>query len=205
MKSEMGPAIRLTVVLTVLTGLIYPLATWLLAQIFFPYQANGSLIRVGDTVIGSELIGQNFTAPKYFHPRPSAAGDGYDATASGGTNLGPTSDKLINGVTDPRDPKSNFDGVKQLAAHVREENGMGPAAPVPVDAVTRSASGLDPDITPAYAEIQVARVARERNLSVEEVRQQVEYATRGRQYGVLGELRVNVLKLNMALDAASLK
>lgn len=200
MKSLISSAVRLTVILTVLTGIVYPLVTLALAQMLFPHQANGSLIYSGDKVIGSELIGQNFTLPGYFHPRPSAAGDGYDAASSGGTNLGPTNDKLINGVVDPANPKNDFDGVKQLATKIRKENHLEPDAPVPVDAVTRSASGLDPDISPAYAELQVARIARQRKLSANQVRVVVAHNTLGRQFGVLGEPRVNVLNANRELD-----
>lgn len=200
MKSEFWPALRATIVLTILTGIVYPLVTWLLAQTLFWPQANGSLIRKNGQVIGSSLLGQNFTAPGYFHPRPSA--NGYDAANSGGTNLGPTSDKLINGVT-TGDAKDRFDGVKQLAAAVREENGLAPDAPVPVDAVTRSASGLDPDISVAYAELQIPRIAKQRHLSEAQVRTAMSAALSGRQFGVLGEPRVNVLGANLALDDVS--
>jgi K+-transporting ATPase ATPase C chain len=194
-------SIMMTLVLTVLFGLVYPLVMTGLARVLFPHQANGSLIvDKSGTVIGSELIGQNFTSPGYFHPRPSAAGNGYDAANSGGTNLGPLSAKLLHGVVDKANPSNNFDGVEQLAAAVRQENHLAPTAPVPVDAVTRSASGLDPDISPAYAELQVPRVATRRGLSPDQVREVVRGATRGRQLWVLGEPRVNVLEANLKLD-----
>src|SRR5580704_7955691 len=137
MKQILIPAVMLTLVITVLTGLVYPLVVTGIAQVLLPHRANGSLIEANGKVVGSTLIGQKFTRPEYFHGRPSAAGDGYDATASSATNLGPTSDKLINGVSDPQNPKNDFDGVKQLAAAVRTENGLAADAPVPVDAVTR--------------------------------------------------------------------
>jgi K+-transporting ATPase ATPase C chain len=182
-------AVMMVVVLTVLLGIVYPLLMTGIAQVVFPNQANGSLIRDSSgTVIGSSLLGQNFSSPKYFHPRPSAAGsDGYDATSSGGSNLGPTNQKLIDAVTD------------RTAAY-RAENGLADDARVPVDAVTTSASGLDPDISPANALLQAPRVARERNMSADQVRALVNQLTEGRTFGVLGEPRVNVLKLNLALD-----
>jgi K+-transporting ATPase ATPase C chain len=176
-------------------------------QALFPKQANGSLIEKDGKVIGSELIGQNFAGPGYFHPRPSAAGSGYDAGSSGGTNLGPTSDKLINGVhkklPDGKDDPSNFDGIKDLAVAYRQENGLAPTAPVPADAVTRSASGLDPDISPENAVLQVPRVAHARSLPLDQVRRLVAEHTRQPDLGVLGDARVNVLDLNLALDKLS--
>ena len=181
--------ILMVVVLTILLGIIYPLVMTGIAQVLFPSQANGSLVRDGSgNVIGSAILGQNFTQPQYFHPRPSAAGsDGYDATASGGSNLGPTNQKLIDAVKDRTDA-------------YRQENSLAADAPVPVDAVTTSASGLDPDISPANALIQAARVAKARNLSEDQVRSLVNQHTEGRTLFVLGEPRVNVLKLNLALD-----
>ena len=140
-------------VLTLLTGVIFPLLLFVIGWPLFPHQAGGSLITRGGTVIGSALIGQQFTQPDYFHGRPSAAGSGYDATASGGTNLGPDNRKLIDGVAD-------FTGIRQLADQYRQENGIAPGTPIPLDAVTRSASGLDPHISPANALLQVPRVAR---------------------------------------------
>jgi K+-transporting ATPase ATPase C chain len=191
----------------VLCGFIFPGVITGLANVLFPHQAGGSLITRGGTVVGSELIGQSFSAPGYFHSRPSAAGSGYDASASSGTNLGPTSDKLINGIhkklPDGTDDPGNYDGIRDLAAAYRSENGMAPDAPVPADAATRSASGLDPEISPDNAALQVARVARARGLSEVAVRGLVTQNTRGRQYGILGEPGVNVLKLNLALDQAA--
>jgi len=185
-------AILMVIVLTVLLGIVYPLAMTGLSQLIFPGQANGSLVRdSAGNVVGSALLGQNFSNPEYFHPRPSAAGtDGYDATSSGGSNLGPTNQKLI-------------DTARDRAAAYREENGLAAEAPVPVDAVTASASGLDPDISPANALIQAGRVAKARNLTEDQVRSLVNQYTEGRTLGILGEPRVNVLQLNRALDAAS--
>jgi K+-transporting ATPase ATPase C chain len=198
--------VGILIVLTLITGLAYPLLVTGIAQLVFPHQANGSLIVRDGKVVGSELIGQQFSAPKYFHPRPSAAGIGYDGTASGGTNLGPINDKLLQGVhgsqkTDGTpDPASDFDGIKDLAAAFRSENNLPADAPVPVDAVTRSASGLDADISPAAAECQIPRVAKARGLEESVVRDLVARCTQGRQLGVLGEPRVNVLNLNLGLD-----
>jgi potassium-transporting ATPase KdpC subunit len=207
MLKQLRPAIMSVVVFTIFTGLIFPSVITMIAKAIFPHQASGSLIEQNGKVVGSEIIGQNFTAPGYFHPRPSAAGSGYDASASSGTNLGPTSDKLINGIhkqlPDGKDDPSNFDGIKDLAAAYRKENGLSEDAPVPPDAVTRSASGLDPHISPANAALQVARVARARELSEDQVGKLVAENTEGRQLGFLGEPGVNVLKLNLALDKAA--
>jgi K+-transporting ATPase ATPase C chain len=207
MLKQMRPALVSVLVMMVLCGFIFPGVITGLAKVLFPRQADGSLISRGGTVVGSELIGQGFSAPGYFHPRPSAAGSGYDPTASGGTNLGPTSDKLINGIhkklPDGKDDPGNYDGIRDLAAAYRSENGMAPGAPVPADAATRSASGLDPEISPENAALQVARVARTRGLAEDAVRSLVARNTRGRQYGILGEPGVNVLKLNLALDQAA--
>jgi len=182
-------AVLMVVVLTVILGIVYPLIMTGLSQVLFNHQANGSLIRDrSGNVVGSALLAQNFSKPEYFHPRPSAAGnDGYDATSSGGSNLGPTNQKLI-------------DAVKNRSAAYRLENGLAADALVPVDAVTTSASGLDPDISPANALIQVNRVARESNMPEDQGRGIVNQYTEGRTFGILGEPRVNVLKLNLALD-----
>lgn len=182
-------AVLMTIVLTVLFGLVYPLTMTGISQVLFPVQANGSLIRDSSgKVIGSALLAQSFAQPQYFHPRPSAAGsDGYDATSSGGSNFGPTSQKLIDTV-----------GARVDA--YRQENSLAPEAAVPVDAVTTSASGLDPDISLANALLQAGRVARARELSEDQVRSLVSQYTEGRTLEMLGEPRVNVLKLNLALD-----
>jgi len=180
----------MAIVTIIIFGIIYPLAMTGIAQVGFSHQANGSLIREHGKIIGSELIGQQFTLTGYFHPRPSAAGKGYDATASGGSNLGPTNHILINNVKDRVD----------LA--VRQDPGLHKGQ-VPVDMVTSSGSGLDPDISVANAYAQVPRVAKVRGISEAKVRQLVDRNTTGRTFGFLGESRVNVLKINMALDALS--
>lgn len=184
--------IRIAVVATILLGLIvsgvYPVVVWGIAQGLFPHKANGSLIMLDGKVIGSELIAQNFTGPGYFHPRPSSAGDaGYDAASSGGSNLGPISKKLL-------------DSVHERVEAYRTENQLPPAVPVPADAVTASASGLDPHISVTNALLQAGRVAGARGLTDEAVKAMVKSHTEDRDLGVLGEVRVNVLKLNLALD-----
>lgn len=204
MLRQLFPAFRATVVLAVLTGLLFPLVITGVAQVIFPAQANGSLIRdAGGQVIGSRLIGQPFSKPEYFHPRPSAAGSGYAGEASSGTNLGPTSAKLIQGIKDDpatKDTDESYAGVKQLVEAYRQENRLAPDARVPVDAVTRSASGLDPHISLANALLQAPRVAAARGADAERVTALIRRHTEGRDLGVLGEPRVNVLALNMALD-----
>lgn len=198
------PSIALTLWFIVITGLGFPLLIWGVGQVIFPHQANGSLATdAKGRVIGSELIGQMFTTPGYFHPRPSAAGSGYDAANSGGTNLGPTSDKLLNGVPDDpktRDVDERFDGVNQLAEAYRKENGLSADAIVPVDAVTRSASGLDPDISPANARLQAARVAAARRMPKERIFALIADCEIPRFAGIFGERRLNVLTLNLKLD-----
>jgi len=190
---QLRPAILSVLVLTLLTGVLFPLVLFAIARPLFPRQAGGSLTTRNGAVVGSALIGQQFTLPQYFHSRPSAAGAGYDATASGGTNLAPANPKLIDGAAD-------FAGIRQLAAQYRQENGIAPGAAIPIDAVTRSASGLDPHISPANALLQVPRVAQARGLSESVVRRLVADHTAGRQLGFLGNPRVPVLELNLALD-----
>lgn len=182
-------AIKMTIVLTVLTGIVYPVAMVGIARVIFPAQAEGSLIYRNSQVVGSSLIGQNFKAPGYFHSRPSAAGNnGYDATSSSGSNLGPTNKSLI-------------DTVKQRLKAVMEENPRVQPSQVPVDLVTASGSGLDPQISPAAAELQVQRVAKARGLSEQEMRDLINAHTQSRWAGILGEPGVNVVELNLALDA----
>ncbi|MGB8887574.1 MAG: potassium-transporting ATPase subunit KdpC [Candidatus Korobacteraceae bacterium] len=187
MKQNLKIAILMTIVTTVLLGIIYPLVVTGLAQVMFHDKANGQLITRHGEIVGSRIIGQAFAGPGYLHSRPSAAGNGYDAANSGGTNLAPTNQKLI-------------DRVNSDVARLQAEN---PGQPVPIDLVTTSASGLDPDITPAAAEFQVPRLARERGLGEDQVRQIIAHHTYGRQLGFLGEPRVNVLEVNLALDDLS--
>jgi K+-transporting ATPase ATPase C chain len=184
MKKNLWTSLLMTVATTVLFGLVYPLIVTALAQLIFPHKANGQLILKNGTVVGSGLIGQGFSGPEYFHSRPSAAGNGYDAANSAGSNLGPTNQKLL-------------DRVKADVTSAQAEN---PSVPVPIDLVTTSASGFDPHITPAAAEFQVARVAKSRGISTEQVRALVTKHTEGRQFGILGEPRANVLELNLDLD-----
>ena len=239
MLKELGPGLRLTVIFTILTGLLYPAVMTGVSELVFPKQANGSLVTVGGKTVGSSLIGQPFSKPEYFHPRPSAAGSGYDATASSGSNLGPTSAKLLHGTTKVDDKKNDvvdFDGINLRVVHYCVENGIPYASsvpldqfkdshgdlddvklikafndsnapllfsakvPIPPDAVTASASGLDPQISPGNAEIQAARVAKARGVSAEQVKQLIPQSTESADLGFLGEPRVNVLLLNIALD-----
>ena len=239
MIKELGPGFRLTLVFTVLTGLLYPAIMTGISQLVFPNQANGSLVSANGKVVGSTLIGQNFAKPEYFHPRPSAAGSGYDATASSGSNLGPTSAKLLHGTTKMDDKKNevvDFDGINLRVVHYCLDNDIPyessapldqfrdakgeiddvklvkafnddknplvftAKAAIPPDAVTASSSGLDPHISPANAEVQAARVAKARGVSVDQVNQAVAQFTEGPDLGLLGEPRVNVLRLNLGLD-----
>jgi len=189
MKKHLITSFLMTIALTILLGLVYPLLITGLAQLFFPDKANGQIIERGGAVIGSRIIAQPFTSAKYFHPRPSAAGNGYDAANSGGSNLGPTNQKLI-------------DRVRTDAAALEQEN---PGKPVPIDMVTTSASGLDPDISPADAEFQIPRVARARGIPEPSVLSLVQKHTTQRDLGFLGEPRVNVLELNLDLDSLATK
>lgn len=239
MLKELGPGLRLTIAFTILTGLIYPAVMTGVSEAIFPRQAKGSLVRVGGKVVGSSLIGQSFSKPEYFHPRPSSAGNGYDATQSSGSNLGPTSAKLILGVTTRdssgketvsfdgiedrivhycvdnaipykssiplnqfADAKGNLDDVKLIDAFNASTNSLvfTPDEPIPSDAVTASASGLDPDISPANAELQVDRVAKARSITPNQVKPLIAEFTHHPDLGFLGEPRVNVLELNLALD-----
>src|SRR5579862_3597541 len=239
MFKELGPGFRLTLIFTILTGLLYPALMTGASELLFPKQAQGSLVTVNGKVVGSSLIGQSFSKPEYFHPRPSAAGNGYDATASGGTNLGPTSAKLLHGTTKMDDKKNevvDFDGIEDRIVHYCVDNGIPydssmpldgfkdaqgnlddvklikafnsdkaplvftPRVPIPADAVTASASGLDPHISPANGEAQAARVAKARGVPLEQVQALIARHTEGRDLGFLGEPHVNVLELNLALD-----
>jgi potassium-transporting ATPase KdpC subunit len=239
MLGQILPGLRINIFATILFGVVYPLAITGVCQMLFPRQANGSLLTAGNKVIGSEIIGQNFTKPEYFQPRPSAAGSGYDATASSGSNLGPTSAKLVHGTTKMDDKKNevvDFDGINLRIVHYCLDNDIPyessvpldrfkdakgglddvklikafnddkapliftPKASIPADAVTASASGLDPHISPASAQVQVPRVAKARGISVEQANQLLAQFTEGPTLGLLGDPRVNVLKLNLALD-----
>ena len=239
MWEQILPGLRIKIFFTVLLGVVYPLVMTGISQAIFPKQANGSLITQNGKVIGSEIIGQNFTKPEYFHPRPSAAGGGYDATASSGSNLGPTSAKLIRGTIKMDDKKNevvDYDGLSVRIVHYCVDNNIPyessvpldrfkdahgdlddvklikafnddkaplvftPKAPIPADAVTASASGLDPHISPDSAQAQAARVAKARGIPADQVNQLVAQFTESPDLGLLGEPRVNVLKLNLALD-----
>ena len=187
MKKNLVTAVLMTIATTIVFGIVYPFLVTAIAQLLFPNQANGQLIRRGEQVIGSRLIAQPFTSARYFHPRPSAAGNGYDAANSGGSNLGPTNQKLV-------------DRVKAAVVVAQSED---PNVSVPVDLVTTSGSGLDPDISPAAAAFQVPRVALARGISEERLRELVAAQIQPRTLGILGEPRVNVLELNLALDQMS--
>jgi K+-transporting ATPase ATPase C chain len=185
MKKNLMTAVLMTMATSILLGIIYPLAITAISQVIFPDKSNGQIIRRDGKLVGSRIIGQAFTGPGYFHSRLSAAGNGYDAANSGGTNLGPTNQKLI-------------DRIRQHSASLAEQN---PSSPIPIDLVTTSASGLDPHISPAAAEFQVTRVSRKRGMSQDQIRQLVTKHTEERQFGFLGEPRVNVLELNLDLDS----
>jgi potassium-transporting ATPase KdpC subunit len=187
LMKEFRTAALATATLAVILCCLYPLAVWCLGQLLFPHQAGGSLVTEAGAVAGSRLIGQGFSGPQYFHPRPSAAGAGYDAAASGGSNLGSLSKKLL-------------DAVRQRVRQYRLENGLAPDAPVPADAVTSSGSGLDPHISLQNALLQAPRIARERGLSLESVQKKIREHTQGRELLVFGEQGVNVLMLNMSLN-----
>jgi K+-transporting ATPase ATPase C chain len=190
LREQIRPAVAGLVLLTLLTGCLFPLALFALGQGLFPNQAGGSLETRNGAVVGSRLIGQAFARPEYFHPRPSAAGAGYDATASGGTNLGPANPRLA-------------DAVRAAAEAYRKENGLPAGADVPIEAVTSSGSGLDPHISPQDAALQAPRVARARGVGVDAVRRLLNDQTEGRQWGFMGAPRVSVLTLNLALDRAA--
>jgi potassium-transporting ATPase KdpC subunit len=190
-------ATRATLILATFTGLLFPMLVYALVHLLFPFQAEGSLLRTPEgKIIGSKLIGQNFSQPQYFHPRPSAAGSGYDASASAGTNLGPISKKLIEGM-------SSFSGIKQLAQKYRQENDLSASTQIPVDAVTYSASGLDPHISIQNAILQAPRISRFRHVALAAVQQLIKRHTTVRQFGFLGEPGVDILEINLALDEHS--
>jgi len=202
-------SLRATFVIAILGCVLYPLAVYAIGHTVLRHEADGSLVdKQGnpaspEDAVGSSLLGQGFKAPEYFHPRPSAAGAGYDAANSGGTNLGPISEKLLHGAADDpntKDVDESFTGIQQLVADYRAENKLSPDVLVPADAVTRSGSGLDPDITPANAGLQSARIADARGVKVEEVQSLLARETKGRQWGLFGDPRVNVLEINLALD-----
>lgn len=239
MIKELAPGLRMMIALTILTGLIYPAAMTGIAEVIFPKHANGSLVTQNGKVVGSSLIGQSFTKPEYFHPRPSSAGNGYDATQSNGSQLGPTSAKLLHGTTKTDDKGKevvDFDGIEDRIVHYCIDNDIPytssspldqfkdaqgnpddvklikafndtktplvftPKVPIPADAVTGSASGLDPHISPANADLQAARVAKARGASPDQVRSLIARATEKPDLGFIGEAGVNVLLLNISLD-----
>lgn len=239
MIKELGPGLRLMIVMTILTGLVYPAAMTGISKVLFPGKANGSLVTQNGRVVGSSLIGQAFSKPEYFHSRPSSAGNGYDATASGGSNLGPTSAKLLHGTTKTDDKGKevvDFDGIEDRIVHYCIDNGIpytssvsldqfkdaqgnlddvklikafndaknplvfASKTQIPADAVTGSASGLDPHISPANADLQAKRVAKARGASPDQIRSLIAEATDKPALGFIGEARVNVLMLNVALD-----
>jgi K+-transporting ATPase ATPase C chain len=203
MRRQLLPAFVMVLVFTAITGLVYPLVVTGIAQVLFHDNANGSLIERDGELVGSSLIGQPFTRPEYFHPRPSSAGDGYDGSASSGSNLGPTNDKLLSGAEDDPDTAGvdeSFDGIEQRVAAYREENGLSADIRVPVDAVTGSGSGLDPHISVANASLQAPRVADARDVPAERVLELIAEHTDERDLGFLGEPGVNVLELNLDLD-----
>lgn len=204
MRRQLVTALLMTIALTLLLGIVYPLVVTGIGQVAFNKRADGSFVENADgKVVGSSLIGQSFTQPEYFHPRPSAAGDGYDGLASSASNLGPSSTKLLDGEKDDpatKDVDESFAGVRGRVAEYRKENGLPPRADVPVDAVTASGSGLDPQISVANARIQARRVARTRGVPLDQVLGLVAGHTQSRPLGVLGEKAVDVLTLNLALD-----
>jgi K+-transporting ATPase ATPase C chain len=202
-QGELRPLIGITVALLIITTVIYPLAITEIGQVLFHKQANGSFDKVNGVEVGSSLVGQNFSGDLYFGGRPSAAGAGYDAASSSGSNLGPTSDKFINGVEDdPSTPDvdESFAGITQRVAAFREANGLDESVPIPADSVTASASGLDPHVSPATARLQVNRVAAARGAPADAIRKLVDDHTEDAFLGFIGQPRVNVLKLNIALD-----
>ena len=192
LAQQLRPAILSVLVLSLVTGGLFPLVLFAIGIILFPYQAGGSMTLLRGTVVGSRLIGQDFTGPQWFQPRPSAAGNGYDGTASGATNLAPDNPRLKEGA-------EGFAGVRELVAQYRRRNELAADTPIPIDAVTRSGSGLDPDISPGNAFLQVARVAKVRKLEEDAVRRLVARHVVRPQLGLLGEPRVSVLELNLAL------
>ena len=239
MLKELAPGLKITLAFTLLTGLLYPAVMTALSSVIFPHQANGSLVTVNGKVVGSSLIGQSFSKPEYFHPRPSSAGNGYDATNSSGSNLGPTSAKLLHGTTKTDDKGKeivDFDGIEDRIVHYCVENDIAftssssldafkdnqgnlddvklikafndqknplmftPKVQIPADAVTASASGLDPNISPANADLQIGRVAKARGIAPNEVKELISQATQHPALGFIGEPRVNVLLVNLALD-----